>query len=389
MSQVLIEAILDEDFATFVKHCTEADIKAEVKEDCLLHTAATFGNTQVVRYLIDNGANINFRSGPWWAPAISYAASNGHLEIVRMLHDAGAFFDDADALKNPLLRAAGSGHLDVVKFLLEKGANAKACYRNMSGSLINAFTHAKKSRNKELLELLKSYGCSEPVEGVDKPIWEPKNEAKMENSQRTRVDEILDYMTARFGPVDQISQQELLSQGLGISISIHCIPPNEVHPYYVLFTTGMSDLPMTVPAGKDEWKFAELVMHLPETWHHPLKDKDSENWSWPMGVLRRAASAPHLAKSWLAPPSTIISFSAEERPLGPGTELSSLLLVPRFANLREPLSYEGNTINFFTVVPIHASERKFEKEFGMSKFLRKFVDEKVPMIADFQRKPFN
>jgi hypothetical protein len=304
------------------------------------------------------------------------------------LYEAGSVIDYADALKNPLLRAAKNGQLEVVRYLLEKGVDSKACYRNMSGSLINAFTEAKLSRNKELLELLKSYGCSEPVEGIDAPIWEPEIKKKKEDGNRSRVDEILDYMATRFGPIDEIAQHELLPQMSGLSISIHCISPNEVHPYYVLFTTGMSELPMNVPAGQNEWRFAELVMHLPETWHHPIENKEVEEWSWPMSVLRRAAYAPHIAKSWLAPPSTIISFSAEEHSLGPDTELSSLLLVPRFANLREPLLFSGGAINFFTVVPIHAKERKFEKDFGMSKFLRKFVDEKVPMIADFKRKPF-
>ncbi|MBA2663111.1 MAG: ankyrin repeat domain-containing protein [Bradymonadaceae bacterium] len=76
-----------------------------------------------------------------WNPTITYAlveaslrtpllraASKGDLDRVKTLLDAGAAVDDASALDSstPLIAAAAGGHTDVVALLLERGANVNA-----------------------------------------------------------------------------------------------------------------------------------------------------------------------------------------------------------------------------------------------------------------------
>ena len=53
------------------------------------------------------------------------AANQGHLEVVRILVDLGANKDQGrtDNGATPLFIAAQIGHLEVVRFLLESGAN--------------------------------------------------------------------------------------------------------------------------------------------------------------------------------------------------------------------------------------------------------------------------
>ena len=53
------------------------------------------------------------------------AAQRGHLEVVRFLVEAGANKDQGrtDTGATPLFTAAQNGHLEVVQFLVESGAN--------------------------------------------------------------------------------------------------------------------------------------------------------------------------------------------------------------------------------------------------------------------------
>jgi len=56
-----------------------------------------------------------------------YAARDGRLESARLLLDAGANIEQADAnAVTPLLAATGNNHPDVARFLIERGANIQA-----------------------------------------------------------------------------------------------------------------------------------------------------------------------------------------------------------------------------------------------------------------------
>ncbi|MEJ2246218.1 MAG: ankyrin repeat domain-containing protein [Acidobacteriota bacterium] len=125
--------------------------------------ASRNGHTEIVRLLLDAGANANanpFKYTPHrdWevsytptallpmilqseisydATALHAASQNGHIEIVRLLLEAGAKVDaqgndDATALH----AASQNGHAEIVKLLLEAGANVdaeitRAFYREM------------------------------------------------------------------------------------------------------------------------------------------------------------------------------------------------------------------------------------------------------------------
>ena len=213
---------------------------------------------------------------------------------MRYLFEAGSVLDTSHALRNPLLNATKKGHFDVVKYLLTTGLDPHATYRIPSGALINAFTDAEQGGHTMILELLKAHGCHRPVEGVDIPLWEPEEFRGGRTSEVQSASPIIEYMEQHFGPVDKNSMQELLPLMDGISVSIQIIPPNEMHPYLVLFTNGMSYLPMTVPAGQEAWRYAELVMHLPAGWVHPAKANCDPQWMWPVQWLRKMAYYPHL-----------------------------------------------------------------------------------------------
>ena len=86
----------------------------------LLKSACEEGHLDVVKYLVQNGANI--RANDDWV--LNIASEHGHLEIVKYLVDG--VFEGADVLSRQCLalrEAVENGHSDIVKFLIEKGAD--------------------------------------------------------------------------------------------------------------------------------------------------------------------------------------------------------------------------------------------------------------------------
>ena len=54
------------------------------------------------------------------------ASQNGHVEVVRLLIDAGALINQAkNSGATPILAASQDGHVDVVRLLIDGGATVK------------------------------------------------------------------------------------------------------------------------------------------------------------------------------------------------------------------------------------------------------------------------
>jgi ankyrin repeat protein len=87
--------------------------------------AAEYGHVEVVRVLLEGGANVD-RAEAYQHTALHLVAHKGHLDVCRLLLDWGAKVDHMNVFKStPLHDAAMLGHLSVVKLLVERGADVK------------------------------------------------------------------------------------------------------------------------------------------------------------------------------------------------------------------------------------------------------------------------
>jgi ankyrin repeat protein len=94
----------------------------------LLALAAAFGNSEVAKYLHAKGGDVNAVSinGSGYT-ALTGAVTSGHTEIVNWLLENGAEpnYRYANGY-TPLLSAAANGHLEILKALLVHGADINA-----------------------------------------------------------------------------------------------------------------------------------------------------------------------------------------------------------------------------------------------------------------------
>ncbi|KAJ5935976.1 hypothetical protein N7454_005274 [Penicillium verhagenii] len=107
----------------------DLECKDNVGGQTPLSWAAKNGHKEVVRLLLEKGAELESNDDSRRTPLL-WAARNGHKEVVRLLLEKGAELEsNDDSRRTPLLWAARNGHKAVVRLLLEKGAelDSKDC----------------------------------------------------------------------------------------------------------------------------------------------------------------------------------------------------------------------------------------------------------------------
>lgn len=98
-----------------------------------LMLASRSGQSELVKFLLENGADLFSRDTAGWSP-LTYAADRGHVDIVKRLIYAGA--DPQSDLC--FFRAASSGHVSVLQILTEAGVDVNMAAANGTTALMFA-----------------------------------------------------------------------------------------------------------------------------------------------------------------------------------------------------------------------------------------------------------
>ena len=145
-----------------------------------LITAAHKGQTNVVKDLLDKGADTNergFCGSSMFLPVtpLYCAAQYGHMEAVKVLVDRGAKVDAPGPVDwaTPLYIAVRMGHANIAKLLIERGADIESALANLKKhGTKNGYKLLERKENKndyEFLERLVNkqqpprYGVSPPM----------------------------------------------------------------------------------------------------------------------------------------------------------------------------------------------------------------------------------
>ncbi len=177
-----------------------------------------------------------------------------------------------------------------------------------------------------------------------------------------------------------------------VHLDVLFVPATPERPFHTLVTSGMSDRPMTVPPGAEDFRHAELMLCLPADWPmgtdaNGQNHFDDERHYWPVRWLKKLARLPHEYDTWLAPLHTVPNGDPAE-PVAPGVPFTGFILGPAFTVPDEFHHFgagPGKNIRFYAVFPVTAAEMDLKLQHGGETLLAALAQRGVSEIVDVQR----
>ena len=187
-----------------------------------------------------------------------------------------------------------------------------------------------------------------------------EREFSMADHDDERTAAIEAHMERFVGPVEWVFH-ELISDL--VHIDVHVVAPTEQRPMWTLFTTGMSDLPMSSPAGSPQR--LELMLALPPEWKLSQEDFKDERWYWPVRLLKMLARLPHEYQTWLFMDHTVPN-GAPALEYAPGVGFDGVIILPAMSLPPEFASVELNGEEHYIlgVYPLYGDEMNLKLEHG-------------------------
>lgn len=147
------------------------------------------GDTKMVDLLLKNGADPlqKFKGKDYKSSCISIAAQEGHLEIAKLLADAGADVDERGIVGHtPLRIACRNGHLDLVNYFISKGCDVDS--RGEDGA-----TPLEHAASKGHLDIVKALVES----GADVNIQDKERDFPLGEAAKGGFIEVVSYLISK------------------------------------------------------------------------------------------------------------------------------------------------------------------------------------------------
>ncbi|PCJ54656.1 MAG: hypothetical protein COA79_21650 [Planctomycetota bacterium] len=123
----------------------------------ILHFVATSNNKRLIKYLIDNDANLNLQDG-WGLTPLNMCSREGTAEMLKILIDAGSKIEIKDKkTRTALHNACRSDNFKKVAFLINAGAKINVKTRWGQTPLDYAL---EKNSESKIVKLLKKHGAT-------------------------------------------------------------------------------------------------------------------------------------------------------------------------------------------------------------------------------------
>lgn len=207
---------------------------------------------------------------------------------------------------------------------------------------------------------------------------EDEDDSDLDFYEEDEMDAIEEHIKEYYGDFPTVFH-EIASPDIHCDICI--VPPSEEKNYYMLITMGMGAHIMDIPDELDpsEDGRAELLICIPPDWK---VGENSEEWFWPIALLKNLARLPINTNSWLGWGHSVDN----QTNYADNTELcGSLLLYPE--NVPDGAESctlpNGDTVKFYEVLPIYREEMNFKIHNGTKALLEQMRN--VSHILDIDR----
>lgn len=198
---------------------------------------------------------------------------------------------------------------------------------------------------------------------------------------------ISQHVEKHIGPIQSVFH-EIVSDLVHIDILF--VAPTKERNYTTLVTSGMSNLPMTVPEGAEAFRYAELMICLPADWKLSSESFNKEENYWPIRSLKTLARLPHEYNTWLYAAHTIPNKNPAE-PYARNTKLMGMMLT--IPSTVEPVNdfftlavSPDKEIHFFSLIPLYSEEMDYKLKQGADALFEKLDKAGVTELLDPQRK---
>lgn len=219
-----------------------------------------------------------------------------------------------------------------------------------------------------------------------------ENEWRPPQAYACYCEEVEQHFEALFPDRESFVMHEIISDL--VHIDVHIMRPTETSHFFVVYTTGMSDMPMTPHKSienPEEVEFAELVMFMPAEWNPgevgQLNSDIPESEYWPIYLIKYLARFPHEYKTWFAHGHTMPN-GPDYEPFTDDTQMGGVVFVSLDDNFSILETDDGKIINIYMVVPAYREEIEYKLEHGMSKLDEVFVKNELPMVIDIHRENY-
>lgn len=164
-----------------------------------------------------------------------------------------------------------------------------------------------------------------------------------------------------------------------LQIDVHLLEAPTKKDFHVLYTVGMSALPMTLPPDLlpqyQDLERAELMLLLPAEWNLMVPEDgnvDNRLW-WPVNLMKYLSRFPHELKTWLGWGHTIPNSEAYV-PYDESTQLCGVML----GALQEEISVlrgkDETQVNFYTLIPLYKEEIDLKQNEGTEALVTKLSE---------------
>lgn len=199
------------------------------------------------------------------------------------------------------------------------------------------------------------------------------------------LQQISEHIERHLGAIETVFH-ELVSDT--VHIDVHWVKPTPAFPFARLVTSGMSDLPMSVPEGSGMPAHLELMITLPGDWRFEMDAFEDERWYWPIRLLKVLARLPHKHATWLGWGHTIPNGDPAE-PYADDVPFTGAILLPPVTAPEDffvlPID-ERKSIGFLAVYPLYPEEMDLKLRKGTDALLEGFERHAIGDIVNPRRK---